>query len=269
MATLAPATPRAPADHPVGIHQGATGPSGRWRSMAGMSLRPILLAAVLLLLYLWVQAQNLDSIETRALDPGKIRTDLWQHVKLSLIATAMTIAIAVPLGVLLTRPVARRIKPIGLGLGNFGQAIPSIGLIVLLALWLGIGFWTAVIGLVAYATLPILRNTIVGLDGVDPSLKEAARGMGMSRLAVLGRVELPLAVPVILAGIRTALVLTVATATLATFIDAGGLGSGLVAGIKLSRPSLSLTFGVLAAVLALFADWVGGIAEEVLRPRGI
>jgi osmoprotectant transport system ATP-binding protein len=126
-----------------------------------------------------------------------------------------------------------------------------------------------VIGLVAYATLPILRNTIVGLDGVDPALKEAARGMGMSRLAVLGRVELPLAVPVILAGVRTALVLTVATATLATFIDAGGLGAGLVAGIKLNRPSLSLTFGVLAAVLALFADWVGGIAEDVLRPRGI
>lgn len=253
----------------LGIHESPTRGSGRWRGLAVMSLRPILLGAVLLLLYLWVHAQTLDSIELRALDPHKIRAELWQHVHLSLIATALTIAIAVPLGVMLTRPFARRIKPIGLGLGNFGQAIPSIGLIVLLALWLGIGFWTAVIGLVAYATLPILRNTIVGLDGVDPALKEAARGMGMSRLAVLGRVELPLAVPVILAGVRTALVLTVATATLATFIDAGGLGSGLVAGIKLNRPSLSLTFGVLAAVLALFADWVGGIAEEVLRPRGM
>lgn len=256
-------------DQHVGIHPPTTAGSGRWRSLAGMSLRPVLLAAVLLVLYLWVQSQTLDSIETRALDPRRLRVDLLQHVKLSLVATALTIAIAVPLGVLLTRPFARWIKPIGLGLGNFGQAIPSIGLIVLMALWLGIGFWTAVIGLVAYATLPILRNTIVGLDGVDPALKEAARGMGMSRLAVLGRVELPLAVPVILAGVRTALVLTVATATLATFIDAGGLGGGLVAGIKLNRPSLSLTFGVLAAVLALFADWVGGIAEEVLRPRGI
>jgi ABC-type proline/glycine betaine transport system permease subunit len=216
-----------------------------------------------------VQTQTLDSIEKRSLNPDRIRVDLWQHVQLSLVATALTIAIAVPLGILLTRSFARWVKPIGLGLGNFGQAIPSIGLIVLLALWLGIGFWTAVIGLVAYSALPILRNTIVGLEGVDPALKEAARGMGMSRLAVLGRVELPLAVPVILAGVRTALVLTVATATLATFIGAGGLGGGLVAGIKLNRPSLSLTFGVLAAVLALFADWVGGIAEEVLRPRGI
>jgi ABC-type proline/glycine betaine transport system permease subunit len=227
------------------------------------------LGAVLLVLYLWVQAQRLDSIESRELDSQQIRSALWQHVQLSLVATALTIAIAVPLGVLLTRPFARWIKPIGLGLGNFGQAIPSIGLIVLLALWIGIGFWTAAIGLVAYATLPILRNTIVGLDGVDPALKEAARGMGMSRLAVLRRVELLLAVPVILAGVRTALVLTVATAALATFIDAGGLGGGLVAGIKLNRPTITLTFGIIAAALALFADWLGGIAEEVLRPQGI
>jgi ABC-type proline/glycine betaine transport system permease subunit len=245
--------------------------------LAGMAVRPILLGAVLLALYLWVHAQSPDSIESRALAPQQIRLALWhsgtlalwQHVQLSLVATALTIAIAVLLGVLLTRSFARWVKPIGLGLGNFGQAIPSIGLIVLLALWIGIGFWTAVIGLVAYATLPILRNTIVGLDGVDPALKEAARGMGMSRLAVLRRVELPLAVPVILAGVRTALVLTVATAALATFIDTGGLGGGLIAGIKLSRPSITLTFGIIAAVLALFADWLGGIAEEVLRPRGI
>lgn len=256
-------------DPKVNTRLPTTRDSSRWRRRAGMSVRPILLGVVLLLLYLWVQSQTLDTIETRTLDPQRLRVDLWQHVKLSLVATALTIAIAVPLGVLLTRSFARWIKPIGLGLGNFGQAIPSIGLIVLLALWLGIGFWTAAIGLVAYATLPILRNTIVGLDGVDPALKEAGRGMGMSRLAVLRRVELPLAVPVILAGVRTALVLTVATATLATFIDAGGLGGGLISGIKLNRPVITLTFGVLAAVLALFADWVGGVAEEVLRPRGI
>jgi osmoprotectant transport system ATP-binding protein len=260
-AELARARPAAPAR--------TTRVSAVCRRLAGISVRPILLGAVLLVLYLWVQAQTLDSIESRSLTAHKIRADLWAHVELSLIATALTIAIAVPLGILLTRPFARWFKPLGLGLGNFGQAIPSIGLIVLLALWLGIGFWTAVIGLVAYATLPILRNTIVGLDGVDPALKEAARGMGMSRWAVLLRVELPLAVPVILAGVRTALVLTVATATLATFIDAGGLGGGLVTGIKLNRPTLSLTFGILAAVLALFADWLGGIAESVLRPRGI
>ncbi|MEC3980735.1 ABC transporter permease [Amycolatopsis sp. H20-H5] len=172
-----------------------------------------------------------------------------------------------PLGILLTRRAARWIRPFGLGLGNLGQAIPSIGLIVLLALWIGTGTPTAVIALVVYATLPVLRNTIAGLEGVDATVVDAARGMGMSRLAVLARIELPLAVPVILAGIRTALVLTVASATLATFVDGGGLGGGLVAGIGLYRPLLSLTFGIVVAALALFADWLGLVAEEVLRPR--
>ena len=103
---------------------------------------------------------------------------------------------------------------------------------MLLAIWLGFGFWTAILALCLYAILPVLRNTIVGLQGVDPTLVEAGRGMGMSSVAVLGRVELPLAVPVIMAGIRTALVLVVGTATLATFINAGGLGSLITAGIS-------------------------------------
>jgi ABC-type proline/glycine betaine transport system permease subunit len=91
----------------------------------------------------------------------------------------------------------------------------------------------------------------------------------MSKLAVLGRIELPLAVPVILAGIRTALVLTVASATLASFIDAGGLGFGLYTGITLDRKIVAVTYGVIAAALALFADWLGLLVEEVLRPRGV
>jgi ABC-type proline/glycine betaine transport system permease subunit len=179
------------------------------------------------------------------------------------------VAIAVPVGIGLTRRRARAVKPVGLLLGNLGQAIPSIGLITLLGLWIQMGFWTAVIGLVAYSALPVLRNTMVGIQQVDPALIEAARGMGMSRVVILGRIELPLAVPVILAGVRTALVLTVATATLATFIGAGGLGDGLVAGINLNRPTLSFTYGVIAGVLALFADWLGGLAERLLSPQGV
>jgi ABC-type proline/glycine betaine transport system permease subunit len=238
----------------------------RWR---GMLVRPVLLAAVLVLLYLWVNSRTLDSIEKRSLNSHEITVELMQHIKLSLAATVITIVIAVPLGIMLTRSSGRWFKAGGLFLGNLGQAIPSVGLIVLLALWIDTGFWTALIGLVLYATLPILRNTMVGLEGVDPALTEAARGMGMSRRAVLVRIELPLAVPVILAGIRTALVLTVASTTLATFIGAGGLGGGLVVGINLNRPSVSLTYGVLAAVLALFADWIGAAVEELLRPRGL
>ncbi|MCR6487453.1 ABC transporter permease [Amycolatopsis sp. OK19-0408] len=239
------------------------------RRRLGLLVRPALLALGLLALFLVVRAQPLDSIEQRYLNGGEIFAELGAHLRLTLISTVCTIAIALPLGVLLTRPRARWVRPIGLGLGNLGQAIPSIGLVVLLALWVGTGTATAVTALVVYATLPVLRNTIVGLDGVDPTLVDAARGMGMTGPAILWRIELPLAVPVILAGIRTALVLTVASATLATFIDGGGLGGGLVAGIGLYRPILSLTFGIVVAALALFADWLGLLAEEFLHPRGL
>ncbi len=238
----------------------------RWR---GLVVRPVLLAATLVVLYLVVHGRQLDSIEARSLNRHEISTQLLEHVQLSLVSTLLTIAIAVPLGILLTRPGARWVRPIGLGLGKVGQAIPSIGLVVLLALWMGTGFATAVTALVVYAVLPVLRNTIVGIEGVDPTLIESARGMGMSKLAVLARIELPLAVPVILVGIRTALVLTVASATLATFIGGGGLGGGLVTGIGLYRPILSVTFGIMVAALALFADWLGLVVEELLRPAGV
>ncbi|MGW5714842.1 ABC transporter permease subunit [Amycolatopsis sp. NPDC003865] len=238
------------------------------RRRPGLLVRPVLLALALLALFLVVRAYPLDSIEQRYLNAGEIFAELGAHLLLTLISTVCTIAIALPLGVLLTRAGARWARPIGLGLGNLGQAIPSIGLVVLLALWIGTGTATAVAALVVYATLPVLRNTMVGLDGVDPALVDAARGMGMTKTAILWRIELPLAVPVILAGIRTALVLTVASASLATFIDGGGLGGGLVAGIGLYRPILSLTFGIVVAALALFADWLGLVAEEVLHPRG-
>lgn len=235
----------------------------------GLLIRPVFLAVILLLLYWYVHSQTLDSIEQRNLNRHAVLTSLGRSIELSVVATAIVIAIAVPLGLLLTRPAARLLTPVALGLGNLGQAIPSIGLLVLIAFWRGNGFATAIFALVAYSVLPVLRNTIVGLEQVDPALIEAGRGMGMSRLAILFRVELPIAVPVILAGIRTALVLTFATSTLATFIGAGGLGNGLVAGIKLDRTVVVLSYGVLAAALALFADWVGGLAENYLRPRGM
>ncbi|EMD21813.1 ABC transporter permease subunit [Amycolatopsis azurea] len=263
----APAIPAA--EETPGPGSDTTMPARPRRRRLGLLVRPVLLALALLTLFMIVRAHPLDSIEQRFLNPGEIFTELGAHLRLTLISTVCTIAIALPLGILLTRAGARWARPVGLGLGNLGQAIPSIGLVVLLALWIGTGTATAVTALVVYAALPVLRNTIVGLDGVDPTLVDAARGMGMGKTAILWRIELPLAVPVILAGIRTALVLTVASATLATFIDGGGLGGGLVAGIGLDRPILSLTFGIIVAALALFVDWLGLVAEEVLHPRGM
>jgi osmoprotectant transport system permease protein len=177
--------------------------------------------------------------------------------------------VAIPVGVALTRPGLRRAAAPLLALANVGQAIPSIGVLVLLAVTVGIGFQKAVIALVLVSALPVLRNTMVGVSGVDPALIDAGRGMGLTRTAVLFRIELPLAVPVILASVRIAVILNVGSATLAAFTNAGGLGDFINTGIAINRTPILLAGSVLTAVLALFADWLIGLAERYLRPRGL
>jgi len=156
-----------------------------------------------------------------------------------------------------------------IAVANIGQAVPSIGVLVILALVWTTGFWPAIIALVAYSMLPVLRNTMVGLEQVDQSVIEAGRGMGMTKGAVLRKIELPLAVPVILAGVRTALVINVGTATLATFVNAGGLGVIINGGLVSNRPMITFVGSVLTAVLALTIDHLGGIAEGQLSPKGL
>jgi ABC-type proline/glycine betaine transport system permease subunit len=230
---------------------------------------PLVLAAVLGALYVWVSSQNLDSIEQRTLNSAYIQARVTEHLRLVGLAVVLVVVIALPLGVLLSRRSARWLAPPVLALANLGQATPAIGLLVLLTIKFGIGFRIAMIGLVAYAVLPVLRNTIVGIQQVDESLVEAARGMGMTRTQVLVRVELKMAIPVILAGLRTALVVTVGVATLATFVNAGGLGDIIVNGIKLDRTPVLITGSVLTACIAFLVDWLGGVAEDLLRPKGI
>ncbi|MFL6054334.1 MAG: ABC transporter permease [Actinoallomurus sp.] len=239
------------------------------RTMLRHLATPLVLAAVLAVLYLWASARRLDSIERRTLNAGYIGARVGEHLRLTGLAVLLVILIAIPLGVVLSRPAARWLSPIVLGLANLGQATPAIGLLVLLTIKFGVGFRIALFGLVAYAVLPVLRNTMVGIQQVDRALVEAARGMGMTRLQVLFRVELKLAVPVILAGLRTSLVLAVGVATLAAFVNAGGLGDIIVNGIKLNRTPVLLTGSVLTACIAFLVDWIGGVAEDVLRPKGV
>jgi osmoprotectant transport system permease protein len=240
------------------------------RSLAGYFFMPAFLAVALGLLYLYVSGQELGSIERRLLNADKLTDATLQHIELTLVSTALVLVIAVPLGILLTRRFARPIVGPVLAVFNTGQATPSIGVLALFAaIFLFIGYRAAIVGLVAYASLSVLRNTMVGLEQVDRSVLESGRGMGMTRLQVLRRIELPLAVPVILAGVRTALVINVGTATLVTFINAGGLGDIINGGIAANRQTVTLTGAVLAAALALFVDYLAGIAEDVLRPRGL
>jgi osmoprotectant transport system permease protein len=230
---------------------------------------PVVLALVVAAVAGYVTTAELDSIESRLLAPGLLSSLTVRHLELVAISTAVVIALAVPLGIIATRPGARRIAPLIIGLGNAAQTVPSFGVLVLIAVAYGIGKGPAIVALVLYALLPILRNTIVGLSQVDPFVVESARGMGMSSTAVLRRIELPLATPVIVAGIRTAAVINVGTATIAALVNAGGLGETIYQGLTNGRTSALVVGGVLAGVLALLVDYLLGIAEDVLRPRGL
>ena len=232
-------------------------------------ITPVAVCAVLAALYAWVGTLELDSIEERSLNAAVLLTKAVEHLQMTVAATALVVVIAIPLGVVASRSRNRLITPVILTIGNLGQAIPCIGLLVLCTFVMGVGFQTALVGLVAYAVLPVLRNTMVGVQQVDPALVEAARGMGMTRGQILRRVELKLAVPAILAGLRTALVLTVGVATLGAFVAAGGFGELIINGLKLNRMPVTIVGSVLTASIAFLIDWLGGLAEDVLKPRGM
>ncbi|WP_067472248.1 ABC transporter permease [Actinomadura hibisca] len=241
-------------------------PTGRsWRSL----LQPLLIVVAGVGWMVYVNNSGLDSIAQRVLTPGYVTRKTWEHVELTAMSTLLVLVIALPLGVLLSRRWARPATPVVLAVANIGQSAPAIGVVVLLAVVWGIGFWTAVVALVAYGVLPALRNTMVGLQQVDPTLRDAGRGIGMSALTVLRRVELPLAAPVILAGVRTTLVLMVGTASIAAFINGGGLGELVTTGVTTQRTPVLLTGCFLIALLALLIDWLGGVAARLLAPKGL
>ncbi|GGY49535.1 permease [Streptomyces djakartensis] len=224
---------------------------------------------MLLATWLWFEQADLDALTRNALSGGQVTKALWQHIQLTVISTFFVLVIAIPLGVLLTRGGFRKATPVATALAGTGQATPAIGLLALLVIWLGIGRRAALIGMVIYAVLPVLSNTITGLEANDPTLLEAARGIGMSPVGVLARVELPLAIPLILAGVRTALVLNVGTATLAVFGGGGGLGVLITTGITNQRMPVLVLGSVLTVALALLVDWLASLTEVLLGPRGL
>ncbi|MFC4904797.1 ABC transporter permease [Kocuria oceani] len=255
-----------PQDGPAAPDASADVDRRTWR---GMLLQPVAILAALGLLALWLSTAELTETEAVTLRPGALWDLTVQHLQLTVVATVVVLLVAVPVGILLTRAPLRFLTGPVIAVANIGQAAPAVGLIVLFAFWLGFGFQASVVALIVYATLPVLKNTMVGLDGVDRSLVEAGRGMGMSALAVLLRVELPLAVPVMLAGVRTALILVVGTATLATFVNGGGLGLLITTGVNLDLVRVLVAGSILVALLALTIDWIGRVVEHVARPKGL
>jgi osmoprotectant transport system permease protein len=193
---------------------------------------------------------------------------LGQHVYLVAVSTLVAVLAGVPLGILLTR--RPRLRGVVLGAANVFQTVPSLalfGLLIPLPLLGGIGARTAIVALVVYALLPIVRNTYVGITSVDPAVREAGRGMGMTERELLTMVELPLAAGVILAGVRIATVVSVGVATIAAAIGAGGLGVYIFRGVNTVSNTLILAGAVPAALLALAADGVLGLVERRLAWR--
>lgn len=230
---------------------------------------PLIIIVVGVGYIVWYQSTTLTPTESASLGWDNLRITILDHIRLALTAAAIVIVIAIPLGIALTRRSLKRYESIVINIANVGQAAPAVGLLVLFTFWLGTGFRTAVVGLVVYATLPILQNTITGLRQVDQRTIEASRGIGYSAARTLFQVELPLAVPVILNGVRTALVILVGTATLSTFIGATSLGTLITTGVTLFLPKLLLSGAILVALLALIIDWLGRLVELAATPRGI
>jgi osmoprotectant transport system permease protein len=188
------------------------------------------------------------------------------HLQLVLIAILIAVAIGVPLGMFIVYYKVFRTP--ALGIAGIFQTIPSLalfGFLIPLPFIGGIGKRTAIVALVLYALLPILRNTYVGLTGIDPAILESAEAMGMTQKQILFRVRFPLALSVILAGIRTATIITIGVATIAAAIGAGGLGTFIFRGVALVNDALLLAGAIPAALLAILADALLGLLERRLR----
>lgn len=191
------------------------------------------------------------------------------HLLIVLITITLAIALSVPLGIILTRPKYRKFGLVTLNILNLLQAVPGLAVIALALPILGLGMKPAVVALLFQSLLPIVRNTIAGLMGVGPDVKEAAAGMGMSQRKILWEVEIPLAMPIILSGIRTSTVYVVSVGTLAALIGARGLGNLIIGGLSLFRPEYLLVGAGLGALMSIFFDRALSYLEYRITPPGM
>jgi len=185
------------------------------------------------------------------------------------IAVLIAIAVGVPLGILITRPGFTKLAPIVVGGGNVGQSIPSLAVIAIMAPLLGFGFQSAIVALFIYGLLPILRNSYAGMRNIDPAIIEAARGMGMTRWQIARKIELPLARPIIMTGIRISTVVTVGTAELAVLVGGAGLGRITLTGVFARQPLLILQGAAPTAFLAISLGFILERIESWMTPRGL
>lgn len=222
---------------------------------------------VAFLLGIWAQASGL--VEAFLFYRPDIVYLGKQSIWLTVVSGGIAIAIAVPIGVVLSRPSMARIAEPAMQVLNIGQTVPTLAVLALSMSVLGIGTLPAVFALTVYTILPIARNTYAGLKGVSAPLMEAASGMGMSARQILFRVEIPNALYVIFAGIRTALAINVGTVPLAFLIGGGSLGELIFTGIALAEPVIMLAGAIPTALLAIIVDMIVATIMWIVIPKGV
>lgn len=235
-------------------------------------MKQYLMLAILLAIFLGVTIwmTSLGSVGIFKVTPAmKIAKATLRHLQIVAVAELLAIIVGIPIGFLSTRRAFRFVSPVLIGIANVGQTVPTLAFIGIAAAFLGMGYKAAVIALFVYATLPIIRNTYAGILSVDPAVKEAAQGMGMSKWEVTSRIELPLARPIIMAGIRTSTVVNVGTAAVAGMIGAGGLGAIIMTGLAVRVMPIVIQGAAPTAALAIVLDALLGSVEEWMTPRGL
>lgn len=206
----------------------------------------------------------LEFLSYRIEDIGKLTLE---HLQITAMSISFAIIIGVPIGIFITR--RRNLADLILGFANVFQTLPSLALFGLIIPFLGIGYKPSVFVLFLYALLPIIKNTYLGITGVDPAVIDAGKGMGMTDFQILRMIEVPLSLPVIMGGIRISTVINIGTATLAALIGAGGLGDLIFKGISLNNSNMILAGAIPTALLALMVDTLLGKVEQRLVPKGL
>lgn len=190
-----------------------------------------------------------------------------EHLYISIIALVLAIVIAVPVGILLTR--TKRLAKVSLTIASILQTIPTLAVLALMIPLFGVGKVPAVIALFFYVLLPILNNTVIGVESIDKNVREAGKSMGMTAYQLMKDVEFPLALPMILSGIRLSSVYVISWATLASFIGAGGLGDYIFNGLNLYDENMIITATILITALALLVDFCLSRIEKWIVPKGL
>jgi osmoprotectant transport system permease protein len=247
---------------------------GRLRGQVGRWLFLAVAAAAFIVVIAntgWWQAalHYLFPAETTVLHPrASLIVLVWEHIQLVAISSGITVVLGIPLGIWVTRPSGRDFLPLVTDVVSFGQTFPPVAVLALAVPVLGFGLVPTVVALFLYGLLPVVRNTIAGLRAVPSYLLDTAYGMGMGHFRTLYRVEVPIAAPVIIAGVRISVIINIGTAMIGAVIGAGGLGSPIVAGLVRNNLAFIIEGAVPAAMLAILADQFLGNIEGLFAYEG-